>query len=739
MKHVIIALLTLVFALSFSPAFASLSQTQVSQLYIGVFGRASEGSGNSYWQTDPQSTSMTATANVMLNTEPAKAYFGATLNNNQDFIEHIYLNTLGKTYAEDTAGVDYWVSELDGGKSKGEVIAALIVAAQHPDNAGVAQDRFNNKVEVSNYCADNMFEYTDLSTFVGFVNGVTDDYSTVSSAKVLINAKSPVTFAGKWEGAMFPGHYIMFKVEDINGEPYITSAGGSYVAIGCLNDQYNWESTSLQSKIVNNESHIYFPDDLNFGDGRGNELHIYFDSYTELHGTWLGETFCTPLIDGTLKAYHCIDKDNDGYDSCNECNDNNAAVNPDADEICDGVDNDCDGVIDEGLFYPDEDGDGYGNADALSQSCPVPENYVKDNTDCDDANMAVNPGKKEISQNFLDDNCDGQIDEGSDTISTFPIDSPGVILLSPNGAYLYVTNYSEKSVRIIRTSDSTVIDTVFVDGNPYSLSVTQDGNYVYVVNVKYYRSTKSNTMSVIRTSDNTVTDTVSLGYYVGSGGMAVLPDGDYVYFADSDHDSVSVLRTSDNTITGTIPVGDFPVNPIASPNGAYIYVPNSSIPSISVIRTSDNSVIKTIPSDNSVIKTFPIGSRPRSMAFTQAGDYLYVTENGPDTVLVIRTSDNTITDTISVGLNPKGIAVSPDGKYLYVANMGEVTYCPGCPAGPKEQWSGSSLSVILTSNNTVLRNIPMNGPVNIALMPSGKSAYVTVFGNNLVTEIGFPD
>ena len=188
MKHFIIALLTLVFALSSDPAFASLTQTQVSQLYIGVFGRASEGGGNSYWQSDPQSTSMTATANVMLNTDPAKAYFGDTMNDNAAFVAHIYSYTLGKSYADDPTGQNYWVSELVAGKSKGEMIAALISSAQHPDNAGEAQDRFNNKVEVSNYCADNIFEYTDLETFVGFISSVTDSSSTVASAMRAIDS-----------------------------------------------------------------------------------------------------------------------------------------------------------------------------------------------------------------------------------------------------------------------------------------------------------------------------------------------------------------------------------------------------------------------------------------------------------------------------------------------------------------------------------------------------------------------
>lgn len=185
----VIALLA--FTLSFDLAWAALTKTQVSQLYVAVFGRASEGSGNSYWQSDPSSTSVTATANVMLNTDPAKSYFGATLNDNKAFIEHIYLNTLGKTYSEDSVGIDYWTSELTAGKTKGEVIAALVVAAQASGNSGNAQDRFNNKVVVSNYCADTIFTYTDLETFTNFITSVTHEPSTVTSARTSIDNKAP--------------------------------------------------------------------------------------------------------------------------------------------------------------------------------------------------------------------------------------------------------------------------------------------------------------------------------------------------------------------------------------------------------------------------------------------------------------------------------------------------------------------------------------------------------------------
>lgn len=168
----------------------ALTKTQISQLYVSLFGRASEGGGNAYWQTDGGGIDMGGIADTMLETDAAISYFGSTLNSNQAFIEHIYLNTLGKTYAQDSVGVGYWVKELHGGKTKGQVVATLISAALDPDNSGAAQNQFENRVEVSNYTAGHIFEYDEAIPFAGFINGVTDDDATVISAKAAVDERS---------------------------------------------------------------------------------------------------------------------------------------------------------------------------------------------------------------------------------------------------------------------------------------------------------------------------------------------------------------------------------------------------------------------------------------------------------------------------------------------------------------------------------------------------------------------
>ena len=69
-------------------------------------------------------------------------------------------------------------------------------------------------------------------------------------------------------------------------------------------------------------------------------------------------------------------------------------------------------------FYIDADNDGYGNPAVSIEACSAPSGYVSNNTDCDDSNPNIHPGATEI-QNSIDDNCDGQVDEGLITTNQF--------------------------------------------------------------------------------------------------------------------------------------------------------------------------------------------------------------------------------------------------------------------------------------------------------------------------------
>jgi hypothetical protein len=113
-----------------------------------------------------------------------------------------------------------------------------------------------------------------------------------------------------------------------------------------------------------------------------------------------------------------------------DCDDNNPNVNPGMAEIpCNGIDDNCDGNIDENSvtlkYFSDADGDGYGNLGFPPVfSCDgAPEGYVLDSTDCDDTNEFINPGMAEVPCNGLDDNCNGQTDENSPTPTQYFLDA----------------------------------------------------------------------------------------------------------------------------------------------------------------------------------------------------------------------------------------------------------------------------------------------------------------------------
>jgi hypothetical protein len=93
------------------------------------------------------------------------------------------------------------------------------------------------------------------------------------------------------------------------------------------------------------------------------------------------------------------DTDGDGYPDSQDCAPQNAAIYPGAVEICDGLDNNCDGTVDEGVkttYYQDQDGDGYGNPKQKRASLHKAGRYVTDSTDCDDADNLTHPGATEV-------------------------------------------------------------------------------------------------------------------------------------------------------------------------------------------------------------------------------------------------------------------------------------------------------------------------------------------------------
>jgi large repetitive protein len=107
-----------------------------------------------------------------------------------------------------------------------------------------------------------------------------------------------------------------------------------------------------------------------------------------------------------------------------DCDDTDAMIFAGATERCNDLDDDCDGIIDEnaGLeWYLDEDGDGFGDPDAITVDCDGANGFVADSSDCDDSDAAVHPGADELC-NDRDDDCDGAEDEAAVDATTWYAD-----------------------------------------------------------------------------------------------------------------------------------------------------------------------------------------------------------------------------------------------------------------------------------------------------------------------------
>ena len=152
---------------------------------------------------------------------------------------------------------------------------------------------------------------------------------------------------------------------------------------------------------------------------------------------------CDSQIDEGLTQTYYADSDSDGYgnpavsqSSCGQpsgyvtnagdCDDTEPMAWSNAIEQCDSIDNDCDGQVDEDVtyanYYTDSDGDGYGLDSTAVYACLQPSNTILLGGDCDDTNPNLSPGEPEVCD-YIDNDCDNQIDEGA--LTTYYLDNDG--------------------------------------------------------------------------------------------------------------------------------------------------------------------------------------------------------------------------------------------------------------------------------------------------------------------------
>jgi hypothetical protein len=266
--------------------------------------------------------------------------------------------------------------------------------------------------------------------------------------------------------------------------PRMTTAQRNLISSPAIGLQiYNTTTNSLEYKAASGwVSYKYLPDGTSIG-----EMNYWNGTSWETissgaNGQVLKFINNIPTWSSVDLTTYYLDSDGDGYGNAansiiattvpnayvndnTDCNDTDSAINIAATEICDGIDNNCDGSIDEGfsfvtyyidadndgygnisdsgalycsnpgvgysltnddcddtnaainptqpefIYYVDLDGDGYGDVNDLEGTvfCLNPGGYSLTNDDCDDSDSAINPGRAEIGGNSVDENCDGNL------------------------------------------------------------------------------------------------------------------------------------------------------------------------------------------------------------------------------------------------------------------------------------------------------------------------------------------
>lgn len=275
------------------------------------------------------------------------------------------------------------------------------------------------------------------------------------------------------------------------------------------------------------------------------------------------------------------------------------------------------------------------------------------------------------------------------------IDQPYGLVMNPTGAFLYTSDHSgtvgvlafDTVYETVAVGSLAVRTNLPVGSSPDGVAVSPNGDYLYVTNYG------SNTISAFAGgADGNIASTPvscsacsNTSYFSAPTGVAVSPNGKYVYVANSASNTVSAFTIGSGgalSFTGSYNTGASPERIAISPDGNYLYVTNTynSVDSVSGFIIGSNGTLSEVSGSacrpSSASNCFATGSDPFGIVVGHNSSVLYVANSGSSGAHGISAfsigSGGVLTSdgTYATGSQPHGIAIAPSGDSLYVTNYG---------------------------------------------------------------------
>lgn len=336
------------------------------------------------------------------------------------------------------------------------------------DSYGDAATSTTNCIAPVGYVADNTdCNDNNAAEYPGAIWAIDNDNDGFVGATTQVSCMQPV------------GYIISTAPVDCNDNNNAITGQTIYYA-DTDNDGFG-DANNSQSACSQPGGYVTNDDDCDDSDNSVGIPNITY--YMDLDGDMYGDPN-SPVLGCAIQI---------GYSPNNlDCDDTDSSVNPDAAEVCDDIDNNCDGNVDEGFlqatYYADTDNDGFGDAQNSVTDCAAPNGYVADNTDCDDTDENINPDATDTEGNSIDENCDGVdgnlglSDAKFNALTAYPNPGSENVTISFSSSmenttlrFIGVDGKMVNTGSVISTTNGLVVSTQNLIPGVYFIEVTQNG------------------------------------------------------------------------------------------------------------------------------------------------------------------------------------------------------------------------------------------------------------------------